>query len=114
MNSFAEQMGSFVGNLVSSAADRSAYLADLKQECEEAQANREHLMKATHKETEDRAEAVQELLADFASGREELRADLAAGAALWAGHGGRKHAARTEAEKEGEPSRRKKHKAKGR
>lgn len=114
MNSFAEKMGSFVENLVSSVADRTAYLADLKQECEEARANREHLMEATHKETEDRAEAVQELLADFASRREELGADLAAGAALWAGHGGRQTAARTKPEKQGEASRRKKHRARGR
>ena len=107
-------MGSFVENLVSSVADRAAYLADLRDDCEEARANREHLEEETRKQTGNRAEAVQELLADFASRREELRADLAAGAAIWAGHGGRKHAARTEREKEGEPSRRKKHRAKGR
>ncbi len=114
MNSFAEKMGSFVENLVSSVADRTAYLADLREECEEARANREHLMEETLKETKGRAEAVQELLADFASRREELCADLSAGAAIWAGHGGRQRATRTQPEKEGEPSRRKKHRTKGR
>ncbi len=110
MDSFAEKMGSFVANLTASVADRAAYLADLRQECEEARANREQMIEETRKDTQNRGEAVQELLGDFASRREELRADLAAGAAIWAGHGGRRP--RAERKEESEASPRKKHRAK--
>ena len=114
MASFAEQMGNIVADLAASAAARASYLADLRQECNEDQANREHL-------TEERREAVQELLTDFASKSEERREavqellkehrdDFAAGAAVWAGRGGRQP--RAERKEESEASSRKKHKPK--
>ena len=116
MISFAEQMGSMVANLAASAAARAAYLADLRQDCQEAQANREHLIEEVRNQTQGRAEAVQELLADFASTREELHADLAAAGAIWATHSSRlpRTERRAEPKREVESSRRKKHRAKER
>ena len=96
MASFAEQMGNIVADLAASAAARASYLADLRQECQEDQADREHL-------TEERREAVQELL-------KEHRDDFAAGAAVWAGRDGRQP--RAERKEESEASSRKKHKPK--
>jgi len=116
MTSFAEQMGTLVANLAATAAARASYLADLRQECNEDQANREHLMEETRNQTQGRAEAVQELLADFASTREELHADLAAAGEIWATHSSRLPRAqrRAEPKREVESSRRKKHRAKER
>ena len=106
MASFAEQMGNIVADLAATAAARASYLADLRQECHEDQANRERL-------TEETREVVQELLTDFASKREEVRADLSAGAAVWAGRDGRQPRAERKEEKEvSEASSRKKHKPK--
>ncbi|MEK6661635.1 MAG: hypothetical protein AABY63_07135 [candidate division NC10 bacterium] len=109
MTSFAEQMGNIVADLAATAAARASYLADLRQECHEDQANREHL-------TEETREAVQELLTDFASKREEVRADLAAAGAIWETHSSRLPRAqrRAEPKREVESSRRKKHRAKER